>query len=121
MSPHPSLLVISASIFLLLLPLAHSADMPFVFGEDTPSLEGLGPEELQELAASAPGLEGVPKVSTVPEDEVMVWTEVGGKTVATGGTKSTAGELKETFDSRGRPGGEDSSRYGPAIGSRLSR
>lgn len=74
--------------------------MPFVFGEDTPPLEGLSPEELQQLAASAPGLEGVPKVSEVPEDEVMEWTEVGGKTVARGVTKSTAGELKDIFDSR---------------------
>ena len=43
-------------------------------------LEGLSSQELQRLAASAPGLEGVPEVSTVPEDEVMDWTEVGGKT-----------------------------------------
>jgi len=42
-------------IFLLLLlsPLTQAADLPFVFGEETPPLEG------------------VPKVSEVPEDELM--------------------------------------------------
>jgi len=104
MSHHPSLSTISACIplllLILLLPLTQAADLPFVFGEDTPPLEGLSSQELQQLAASAPGLEGVPEVSAVPEDEVMDWTEVGGKTVARGVTKSTAGELKDIFDSR---------------------
>lgn len=77
-------------LFLLLLP-AYAADLAFVFGEETPSLSGLRPQELQELAASAPELEGGPQISEVPEDEIMEFTEVGGKTLANSGTKSTAG------------------------------
>jgi hypothetical protein len=83
MSHHPGLSAISACIplllLILLLPPAQAADLPFVFGEDTPPLEGLSSQELQRLAASTPGLEGVPEVSEVPEDEVMEWTEAGGK------------------------------------------
>ena len=100
MSPHA--LRLSASILLLffLISFADAADLPFVFSEDTPPLEGLDLAELQDLAFAAPELEGVPEISQVPEDEVMEWTEVGGKTVASGGTKSTAGELKGIFNSR---------------------
>ncbi len=85
MSHHPGLPAISACIPLLLIlfllpSLTQAADLPFVFGEDTPPLEGLSSQDLQRLAASTPGLDDVPEVSTVPEDEVMEWTEVGGKT-----------------------------------------
>jgi len=67
-------------LLFLLLPLTQAADLPFVFGEETPPLEGLSSQELQQLAASAPGQDEMPKVSTVSEDKVMDWTEVGGKT-----------------------------------------
>ncbi|MBN1323512.1 MAG: hypothetical protein JW986_05860, partial [Methanotrichaceae archaeon] len=100
MSPHA--LRLSASILLLffLISFADAADLPFVFSEDTPSLEGLDLAELQDLAFAASELEGVPEISQVPEDEVMEWTEVGGAPSASGGTKSTAGELKGIFNSR---------------------
>ena len=75
MSHHPCLSTISACIplllLILLLPLTQAADLPFVFGEDTPPLEGLSPHELHRLAASTPGLDDVPEVSAVPEDELM--------------------------------------------------
>ena len=105
MSHYPGLSAVSVCIpfllFFLLLPLTLAADLPFVFGEDTPPLEGLSPQELQRLATSAPGLDEVPEISQVPEDEVMEFTDVGGKTVASGGTKSTAGERSEALHLQG--------------------
>ncbi|MBN1324158.1 MAG: hypothetical protein JW986_09235, partial [Methanotrichaceae archaeon] len=91
---------------LLLIGSATAADIPFVFSDETPPLAGLGARELEELAASAPGLQAVPPLSQVPDDEIMQWTEVGGTTVSAGQTKSTAGELKEIFNSRVEPGNE---------------
>ena len=85
---------------ILLIGSAIAVDVPFVFDEASSGVAGYNSDQLEQAYVASSDLVGVPMVTQIADDEVIVFPATGGGNAPESKTEKNVSELKRTFDER---------------------